>query len=679
MKKGFSAKNNWTAYVLWGLIVVYALTFSGIAYLKYRSFSFHDMDLAAINQTFWNAAHGRFVSDYYGEAALLSGHKWFIIFPLLPLYALFPGPLTLLFLQSLALGLGGWAVYLLGRELLNKYWGLLFAGCYLLYPALNYVNLFEFHIIAFATPLLLFTFYYYQKRSWGLFLLFVFLSLSVREDVAIPVFGIGLFALLQGRREGTNGFWSRYRWGLIPLVLSVCWFAVCNNLIPSLISKSPVEAAGSTMVESFYGWLNGSPGEIVQKALADNHFGIFRTPKLKYMYHLLVPLAFLSLLSPSALIMVVVSLAEGLLSSRFSHYSIRYQYSSIITPFIFIAAIFGLRNLLRWRWLAGKEKILLSVIIIFSLASAWFLGPLFRLPNGLKQWRFTREDTVRQDLVDEIPARAKVIASFEFGPSLSMRPQLFLFYHLYASSRRPDFAAKIPVMQEMAEYALLDFNDWLTFYDFYTPGGDKAIYDFLTEGDWRLVRTVNSLALFERGLRPDLGLVSVVGEGIDAEPRSIPGVPQLKLAGVEIKEDEVLGEEVLSLRVDLKCVSRLNEDLLLSARFINRTGRRESFQQILFAPYRIYPTSRWKPGDIIRQRCDILVPAGIPPGSYDLILSLIKKRPRLSLSNQMRGLFYNYFDTAMVLGALPSRWGISPDRMLEQKTIAQIPRAVTLK
>lgn len=674
-----SRSKGLSVYLLIFLIACYVVLFSAIAYLKYESFSFHDMDLSVINQTFWNSLHGTFVSHHYGEAALLSGHKWFVIFPLLPLYALFPGPLTLLFLQSLALGLGGWAVYLLGREILNNRWGILFACCYLIYPALNYVNLFEFHPISFATPLLLFTLYFYQKRKWGLFLAFVLLSLSVREDVAIPVFGMGAFALLQGFLQGKSKFWPRFKWGLVPLLLAIFWFITCTKFIPALINPGSGEAADPTMVESFYGWLNGSPGEIIDQALAHPRYGIFRTPKLQYLFHLLVPLVFLSLLSPSALIMLLIALLEGLLSSRFSHFSIRYQYSSIITPFIFYSAICGLRNLLRWRWPAGKGKIIFSLILIFSLGSAWFLGPLFRLPDGLKQWKITLEDRVREGLVAEVPPAAPVAATFEFGPKLSARKDLILFYHLYASSRRPDFARHIPAMQKIAEYALIDFDDWLTFYDFYTPGGHRAIYDFLTEGNWRLLTTVNSIGLFKKGSSPDLGVVSVTGESGDAELRSIPGVPQLKLAGVQVEEKEVLKRKALSLRIDLKSERKLKEDLLLSARFINRSDRRESFQQIFFAPYRIYPTSRWRPGDIIRQRCDILIPEDIPPGGYDLILSLIMKRPNLSLPPRMMKLFYGYFDTAMALRALPGRWGVSPDRLLEQKVITHIPQAIILK
>ena len=98
------------------LIACYTIIFSAIAYLKYESFSFQDMDLAVINQTFWNATQGRFISNFHGQAALLSGHKWFIAIPLLPIYAIFPGSFTLLFLQTIGLGFGAWAVFLLGER-----------------------------------------------------------------------------------------------------------------------------------------------------------------------------------------------------------------------------------------------------------------------------------------------------------------------------------------------------------------------------------------------------------------------------------------------------------------------------------------------------------------------------------------------------------------------------------
>ncbi len=151
------------------LISIYIAVFFRVACIKYSSFSFHDMDLAAINQTFWNAIHGRFISQSYGEAALLSGHKWVILLPLLPLYALIPNPLTLLFLQSLAFGIAAWPIYLLSRDVLKKKFGLLFAFCYLIYPAMNYAGLYEFHPSVLPLHYYYFMFYFYYKRRWVYF------------------------------------------------------------------------------------------------------------------------------------------------------------------------------------------------------------------------------------------------------------------------------------------------------------------------------------------------------------------------------------------------------------------------------------------------------------------------------------------------------------------------------
>ena len=676
IRKSFKIK-----WILLVLVIIYITIFSSIAYLKYQSFSFQDMDLAAINQTFWNAIHGKFISNYYGEAALLSGHKWFILFPLIPFYSILPNPLTLLFLQSLFLGLGAWAVYLLGKELITPMAGLIFAFCYLIYPPLNFVNLFEFHPIAFATPLLLFTFLYYHRKRWGLYLLFLFLSLSCREDIFIPVLGIGLFALLEGIRDKDRKIFSRMKWGLAAILSSLIWLVICLKVIPMLIASGQPPSNTPTMVESFYGWLGNSPREILGNIFFHPGKilrGILIQPKLLYLFHLLVPLGFVSLFSPSSLIMVVVSLAEGLLSSRFSHYSIRYQYSSIITPFIFISAIYGVRNILRWKWSRGKAKIILPIILIFSIVSAKFLGPLFNLPEGIQLWRVTQEDRVRQALVDEVPPAAKVAATFEFGPKLSMRPQLFLFYHLYASSRKLGFSRHIPIMQEMAEYALIDFNDWLTFYDFYTPGGYKSIFNYLTEGNWSLVTTINSLALYKKSDHSDLGVVSNVTGSNTPRLKNIPNIPELKFAGVKINRNEVLNEPVISLEVDLKCDKSLRDNMLLAARFTSSADRSKGFRQFYFATYRIYPTSLWKPGEIIRQTCNILIPQDMPPGQYNLTLILSRKRPGIQFSPEGRKLFYSFYDTAMAMRYLPARWGISPDRLLEQIVVTRIQNAINL-
>ncbi len=659
------------------LALVYVLFFSASALLRYRSFSFHDMDLAAINQTFFNAGRGVFVSPEYGTPALLSGHKWFIILPLLPLYLLFPGPPLLLVLQSAALAAGAGAVFLIARKLAGPLSGLALAFAYLIYPALQYVNLFEFHPIAFATPLLLWAFYFLLTRRWGWYLAFVLVALSVRQDVSIPVFALGVYALIAGRGPAGGGFWRRWRWGVIPIASGTIWFFVCESLIPRLVPH-PISVPAPGMVESFFGWLGGSPGEIIMTVLTRPGYtlrGVVTGPKLTYGWQLLAPVGFLPAFSPPGLLMVLLSMTEGLLSERFSHFSIRYQYSSLITPMVFAASCLGLKNLLKWKPLRGKETYLAGVIVLVSLLTAWSFGPLRRLPAQFRGWRFTREDAARQALVDLIPAEAPVAATFEFTPRLSSRPRMFFFYHLYASSRRSSWAVDALVMQRRAQYLLADFNDWLTFYDFYTPGGDQAVYSFLREGNWELSATVNSLALFRRGESFSLG----VAETVPAEEgtfRPVGGIPGLEVGPATAREREELGFPVLRFSADLRAARAPLPDILFVARLVNRSDPGEVIQQFLMAPYRIYPPNRWPAGETVRIRANLLLPEDLPAGEWDFQLLGLSRKEGLPLSPEAAAAFYRHFDTAMALNYLPRIWGVSPDQLLDQRPVLSLSRVM---
>ncbi|MEJ2745743.1 MAG: DUF2079 domain-containing protein, partial [bacterium] len=465
-------------------IATYAIVFSVVAYGKYQSFGFYDLDLAVINQAFWNAAHGSITYKSPGECTILNGgHVELIILFLTPLYAAFPSPLTLLFLQSLALALGGWAVYLIGKALVRPAAGFLLAVCYLIYPALNWVNLFEFHTIALATPLILWMFYFYISRRWRLFSLFVFLSLLCREDVAIPVFAIGIFALIRVPGEYRREKRLDFKWGLLPIISSLAWFALCIKFIqpyflPDALKVTEVSKGGL----GFYEWMGNSLSDIVKKVIFHPGVvwkGVAIPLKQRYLLHLFAPLAFLPIFSPSALLMVAISLVEGLLSQRPMHFSIRYQYSSIVTPLVFIASIYGIKNILKFKVIAERWYCIYAIVLAFALSSAWRFGPLPGLSREMNSLRVTEEDAVRQKMVEAIPKDAAVCATFGFCPKLSMRPRLFYFYHVYASPQFTAFKTNAREAQQFSRYLLVDFNDLLTFYDFYTRGGDVDVRRFL--------------------------------------------------------------------------------------------------------------------------------------------------------------------------------------------------------
>jgi len=658
-------------------MVFYSLFFSAVALHRYHSFSFHDMDLAAVNQAFWNTANGRFISHVYGMNDIISGHKWFIALPIIPLYLFFPGPQFLLIIQSMALALGAWAIFLLAHKTLNPSLGLAMAFSYLICPALHYVNLFEFHPIAFSTPLLLFAFFFFHIRQWGWYLLFVLLSLAVRQDVTISVFSLGVFALINVRHDPVSGF-KKWRWGVVPVGAALVWFYICISIIPRLIpGPSPVQGPG--MVEIFFGWLGSTLGEVIKTILTRPLYVLRQVlipPKLTYIWQLLTPIALLPVFSPSGLLMVLLSMTEGLLSERFSHFSIRYQYSSIITPMIFAAAVFGLRNLLNRKPFKGGEKFAGAAICLVAAISAWSFGPLPGLVRQLPGWRFTQEDAVRQALVEAIPGDTPVTATFEFTPKLSNRRQMFFFYIIYAASRRPDWTARVPVIQEYSKYLVVDFNDWLTFYDFYTPGGDQAVYSFLREGDWELEATVNSLALFRRGEGFDPGVAETIAAG-EVTYRPAAEIPWLEVGPASARAGEELGFPVLRFSADLRAARAPLPDILFVARLVNRSDPGQVIQQFLMAPYRIYPPNRWPARETVRIRANILLPEKISPGSWDLQLLGLSRKEGLQLPPEAAAAFYRHFNTAMALNYLPRIWAISPEQLLDQRLILYLPRVLS--
>ena len=58
MKEGMQS-SRWQVGVLACLVLVHAVLFMFLAWLKYESFSFGDIDLALLNGGMWNLVHGQ--------------------------------------------------------------------------------------------------------------------------------------------------------------------------------------------------------------------------------------------------------------------------------------------------------------------------------------------------------------------------------------------------------------------------------------------------------------------------------------------------------------------------------------------------------------------------------------------------------------------------------------------
>ena len=185
------------------LATAYALTFSIVGILQYRFYT-AAFDLPIFAQAVEGLLHGRFYGSIRGMN-WLGDHSSLILFLLVPLYAVFRHPLTLVVGQCIALALGAIPVARLARRATGRAsLALAFAALYLLYPALGYSNLFEFHPEVLCTAALLAAFDALDEGRDTRALGFAALALLGKEDVAFVVGGMAFYAWLTRGRTASG-------------------------------------------------------------------------------------------------------------------------------------------------------------------------------------------------------------------------------------------------------------------------------------------------------------------------------------------------------------------------------------------------------------------------------------------------------------------------------------------
>lgn len=198
------------------------------------------------------------------------------------------------------------------------------------YPTFQYIVLYEFEMLRFSIPVLLWMLYFWVTQRRGLFFLFVFLAILIREEVGLTIMMFGLYATIFEKK--------RYD-GLITACLGFLGFMVITKLVmPSLRVDSGYEHVAVASFNTF----GTSPGQVIANILrhpATALQTIFRTVKLANIFMLFLPLGFVPLLAPSVLICILANLGVCLLSASNLHVSYMLYYVSPSVPFIFYAFI----------------------------------------------------------------------------------------------------------------------------------------------------------------------------------------------------------------------------------------------------------------------------------------------------------------------------------------------------
>lgn len=400
-------------------IACYIAYFTTASFLRYTNFYTGRFDLGNMDQTVWNTLHGKVfqLTDPNGTNTItrLSFHADFILVLLAPFYLLWQDPRMLLFLQTAVLALGALFVYKLSLDILvSKPVALTLAVVYLLNPSIQYTNLYDFHAVTFATTAFLGGYYFLRKNKYLWALLFLLIAALTKEEAwaVVGIFGI-FIALFKKRR-----------------ILGMILFAIGFGMFYFLIWKAiPAVRGGQHFALSYYSDFGSTPTGVIKNIV----FSPLKVIKILlsqgrpyYILQLLLPVGFLPLFAPWILLFTSPDLAINLLANNQQFHQIYYQYTSVITPFLFIASLYALSLLIK-KFPSITTKRIILFLLACALLSAYYFGPLPGAKNPnidmfIKPQPYT---TVITNFLQDIPSSFSVAATNNLGSHLSHRQKIF--------------------------------------------------------------------------------------------------------------------------------------------------------------------------------------------------------------------------------------------------------------
>ena len=423
-------------YVVIAMVVAAAIL-SLLSVQRYRGFYGGRFDLGNMVQAVYNTAHGHFllVTTATGQQTSRLGSH---VDPILALFALpwlvWPSPEMLLVAQAVIVCLAAWPAYRLGVRILGDPRAAFLLSCaLLLYPPLQYAVLNEFHPVTLAIPLLLFAFVFADEGRWWRAAPFLVLAALCKEEIPAVIAVMGLYFALRKR-------------SLRPLILTACgvaWFVVAVKVV------LPHYSAGGSPFLSRYADLGSSATSIgvnvvLKPGVTFGHF--FAWSNLHYLFDLLWPFGFTSLLSPLTTLIALPEYALNALASNGFQRSYEFHYVAGEVPFLFAAAVLGvarLRDLLarggrRTRASAARLRpvsvaSLSTGVLGAAVLANFLLGPLpFSLPGAHytgRNYAVSGHAKVLDLALKTIPTAGNVTVSTEndAGSHLSARRVVYTF------------------------------------------------------------------------------------------------------------------------------------------------------------------------------------------------------------------------------------------------------------
>jgi uncharacterized membrane protein len=568
---------------VWSLVVLYASFFSLVTILRHETFHSTTFDLVITDQALWNTLHGSLLGLTLEPDATLSDlgyHSELILLPIAPLYWLMPNVDVILVLQSALLSLGAlpasWLAY---ARLRSNLAAVVFALAYLLFPALQSANVFDFHAFTLVAPFLLFAFYYLDQRRYLAFAIAAGLAMSTRENVPLTIGLMGLYMLVVQRA---------WRPGLATMGAAGAWFALGTYVIVPAFNLH-----GQAWLWNRYAGMGGGAWQVIAFLFAHPERLLQAAPGLdnvQYLQQLLFPLGYLSLLHPASLLLLGPGLATNLLTDYGAMHLIEnYHYAAGLVPLVVVSAVCGAGVLAGLAGRLGEWPRRVAVwavcalVLGSSLAYHYYHGYTPLSPSFSLAWPGYHEEVGRR-LAASIPPEAAVSAQFNLGPHVSQRAQFSMF----------------PAVGN-SDYIFLDVATQPNSVGFW-EGFHNRVKEALARPDYGLVAAEDGFILLKKGaprreLPDEFFSFARARQAAPQHPLRLRFGDSLELLGFDVQTGR---DAKADLTLYWQSLKPLNQDLSLFVYFTDGRGKELGATGQLQPANYWYPTSRWRVGETVK-------------------------------------------------------------------------------
>lgn len=404
--------------------------------LNHHSLGTAAFDLGIYENVFWNSIHGRwFESSLELPGNHLGVHTTFVLVPLFAVYRLLPSTETLLVLQTLALGLAAWPLYLfVCRVLGGRAAGLTVAAIWLTHPAVGGANFDDFHALAFLPVPYFLLAWAWRARRERTFWIALALLLSVREDAALLAAPFGVALAVGGeRRRGLT----------VAAIGAAAWVVLQFGVIGSFDRP-----------HDFTSYFSGA-------------FPALSPAKLLYLVQIFAPLGFLCFAGVRGFVLTAYGLALTLLAEREPLYQLGFHYPLLLLPPAFVGLALALERRPRLRRPGIAVAALLAALTCLQYGMFY---PRRHFMAGFRpvDFRYSEQERERYREVTQlaalIPPQASVTASEILVPHVARRRRVETIryapnrpgrrydYYLVLRGLRVDRLERLPEVTGLVEY-----------------------------------------------------------------------------------------------------------------------------------------------------------------------------------------------------------------------------------